>query len=1011
MIYDADVIANSLFESGLISIFGHYFIPYFLEDLSTNETFAPTGNEIADTAIRAALGQLALLDVKEYQGDLVKLVDVAEILNDGDFLYPAISGQLQTADDYFNAISEEMVNDVFTKILSFSTISTVLPTAINAGIDVIAEDLNIEVTKYTGDFNDDARREFAAVFGNMYGIAKSLNFPESEEEANALDMITKDTFVQMGQLLDSIKNIRYITSTTYNNIMTKYEHELIDEINAGDVDQTVKNSVISIINSIFDITSYESAFTKIGEVYEIIKPMAVELQDKEEVDYQDISQYLDDIGRALDKLQESGLIGSISTHLSSFIQFAEDNLKESMIEMGYFDSEVQSIFNIIDDGQKAVVSYETEFTALKGILDVLFTTSQDAEQSMFDKLTNSNLLVDLGSAIDEYNKKGKILTTNNIIDIIEISEDVLLGNMPGEFGSVQSVIIQLIDNVKHITSWKNELTHVKTLINYLKPVMDSEDVFVALQEENYLKGLGATLDTIIAANSQLVNNALVKELMKCGVDILSGFMPDIFSNSSNAKTDILNNINGITTISWEEELDALEELIKFDFESLDYSTFSGFKELGTILDTVTASSQIVDYVVVRDVVDGAIESSFASIGDQDIIDFLNDGRTSLRNIRVTSWENELDGIARLASFDKDTINLTTGAGLSEFGMLLDSIKGNVITNNTNITKLIAKMIKNSSDDTSDDVVKILLNAMHETLQNQTVSNWANEFNGITALLRFDRKTINNNTAEGLTSFGVLLDQVKNSTLLSPTNINKMLSEVFNDIVESNTDTTTNEHIVDIYEELVAGIVSLGNGGQNEYATEFAAVEKLVNLTNNISLNNAAIIGITFDEISGSILVGNSGRHALYMVIEDIDINNAITDMSQMKTMIKANIELILSLANETSPYTTIFADLKTVADYITSVTSNDIDVINYDYISTGNMLDSFESMKTIGKDVTDLIAVEILTRINNDIDTVSNPELETLKTYVDGTISMIKAGERTKNYTTIFNDINLLVNI
>ena len=190
---------------------------------------------------------------------------------------------------------------------------------------------------------------------------------------------------------------------------------------------------------------------------------------------------------------------------------------------------------------------------------------------------------------------------------------------------------------------------------------------------------------------------------------------------------------------------------------------------------------------------------------------MNDGRTSLSNIRVTSWENELDGIARLASFDKDTIDLTTGAGLRDFGILLDSIKGNVITNNTNITKLIAKMIKNSSDDSSDEVVKKLLSSIHTTLQNQTVSNWTNEFNGITSLLAFDRKNINNTTAEGLTSFGALLDQVKNSVLLAPTNINSMLTEVFKDIVDANTDTNTNEHIVDIYEELISGIASLGNG--------------------------------------------------------------------------------------------------------------------------------------------------------------------------------------------------------
>lgn len=1009
MISDADAIANSLFDSGLVSIFGHYFIPYFLEDLSTNTTFAPTGNEVADVAIRAALGQLALLDVKEYQGDLVKLVDIAEILNDGNFLYPAISGQLKTTNDYFNVISEEMVNQVFAKILSFSTISTVLPTAIDAGLDVMAEELDIQITKYTGEFNDDARMEFAAVFGNMYGIVKSLNFPEGDEEMNPLDMITKDTFVQMGQLLDSIKNIRYITNTTYSNIMAKFENQLITEVNSGDVDKVVKDSVISIINSIFDITSFENAFTKIGEVYEIIKPMALELQD-EEVTYAQISNYLDDMGRALDKLQESGLIGSIPTHISSLLQFVEDSSRESMLEAGFFESEIESIFNIIDDSQKSVVSYEAEFTALKGILDVMFATTYE-DMSFVEMVINTNFLADLGKAIDEYNNKGHILTSENIIDIIEICEDVMLGSMPGEFGSLQGVIVQLIDNLGNINSWETELTHVKTIVNYFKPVMDSENVFKTLGEENYLTGLGATLDTIIETNSQLVNNAFVKEIMILGVDILSGFLPDIFSNSSTAKSDMINNIKAITNVSWENELGALEELITFDFSTLDYTNYNGFKELGAVLDRVTATSQIVDYNVVRDVVDGAIASSLVNIGDEDIIAFLNDGRTSLNNIRVTSWEQELDGIARLAAFDTNTIDLSTGAGLREFGILLDSIKGNVITNNTNITKLIARMVKSSSDDTSDEVVKVLLNAMYQTLQNQTVSNWTNEFNAINALLTFDRKNINNTTAEGLTTFGSLLDQVKYSTLLSPTNINKMLKEIFEDIVDANTNTTTNEHIVDIYEEWIAGISNLGNGGQNEYATEFACVEKLIGLTNNISLNNAATIGITFDEIRTSVLVGNSGRHALYMVVEDININNAISDMSQMKDMIKTNINTVLALVGETNPYTTIFTDLKTVADYINNVTSNDVDVNNYDYVGTGAMLDSFESMKTIGVSVTDLIAVEILTRINNGIDTVSNPELQTLQTYIDGTISTVKTGERSKSYTTIFTEINNIVNI
>lgn len=1012
LIVDADSIANSLFDSGLVSVFGHYFIPYFLEELSTNETFAPTGNEIADIAIRAALGELAKLDVKEYQGDLVKIVDVAEILNDGDFLYPAISGQLKTTNDYLNAISENMVNDVVSKVLSFSTISAVLPTAIDAGIDALAESLDINVTKYSGEFNDDARREFAQVLGNIYGIVKSLNFPDDDSEASALDMITKDTFVQMGQLLDSVKNVRYITTTTYNNILNKYKTEITNEINNNaDISQTLKTSYVSIVNSIFDITSYETAFTKLGEVYEIVKPMVVDLQSKEEVGYNEISAYLPNIGKALDKLEGSGLIGSIDAHLSAFIDFAKDNFKQSMIDLGYLESEVNYIFNKIDTSQKAVVSYESEFTGLKGVLDVIFEFINDKETSFEDKLSDTEFLNNLGTAIDEYNKTGKILTTTNIVDILKVSEVVILSYIPSEYSQMQDIISQLIENASSITSWKSELAAVKTLFNYIKPVMESDDVFTSMKQENYLKGLGVTLDTIVGGGSKLVNNALVKEIMILGIDILSSQLPDIFGNNANAKNDMINNVKSITNISWEQELDALEELVKFDYSILNYSTYSGFKELGAVLDDVTANSQIFDYVVVKDMVDGAIENSLANMDDEDIIAFLNDGRVSLNSMRVQSWENELDGIAKLATFDKDSINLTTGAGLVEFGQLLDSIKGNVITNNTNITRLIARMVNKAKNDATDSVVSTLLSAMYETLQNKTVSNWTNEFNAVNVLLRYDRTSIDTVTASGLSAFGAVLDGVKNSVLLAPENINEMLNEIFEDIVNDNINQTTNPHIVNIYNELLTGIPTLGNGGENEYAVEFGYVEKMVGLTKNISLNNSAQIGITFDEIRTSKLVGNSGRYALYMVIEEIDISTAVTDMSEVKVLIKANVDTILSLTTYENPYTVIFSDLKTVADYISGLTSDGVDIESYDFVSTGTTLDSFEAKTTIGKDVTDIIAVEILTRISNDIDVAANPSLETAKTYVDGTILRIKADERTSTYSKIFSDINLLLNM
>ncbi len=516
----------------------------------------------------------------------------------------------------------------------------------------------------------------------------------------------------------------------------------------------------------------------------------------------------------------------------------------------------------------------------------------------------SSAIISVGKVIDMV--KGGLLPAQTYNEILNKLKVVITENVQIAVGAeidISKASHAITNCMQNVESWENEFTVFATVFSGLfsqyngnEPIFDlTNDIDISTLD---FGRLGAKLD--ILKNGYLGNSSvLLSSIYQSDNDI---------SFESYFKTNETNNLQLL---------------------------------MGTALESVAAKLKI-------DNAEDEIIVNLAIMLEERVVPRIMD-----KNL-VVGWETEFVKLATLLDLQKLTNPEDGSINLVEVGTVLDTFiaKNSILVNADDIKELIVNLITSMKDSFVKDILNpTIKNAILKAvgsideldngsiiynIKNENIASFEIEFSHLSNLLSIDF------SSEGgtglLLGYLILLDDLGNAIglygdyaeIILPTNTEGNGGEL--DSILNNADininsqiitkTKINELLVTILEDLTIGklggkfdgIINTIKGRIeseeiNNYEQEFKAIQYLLDISEYVNLtefteNELKIIGGYFDDVSYSVLVGDSGKQVLTSIVNSItddagdlidmlnDINSAVNNLAET-----TSISIIGSIVN------------------------------------------------------------------------------------------------------------------
>lgn len=587
---------------------------------------------------------------------------------------------------------------------------------------------------------------------------------------------------------------------------------------------------------------------------------------------------------------------------------------------------------------------DASLTMLTSAVDVL--SCIDKTDGKTNYTINSTLAGALGGMLDAV--KGLISPQNfkNVVDGLEPKlNDLLMENAEGMPQFIKDNITLTVNNISEITSFKTVFQSVYESYDIIKTQLDNSKTNEKydVDKMNFVE-IGKALDKI--ENNQLMANGVVKNIIVGALDhygenfasqISEGFE---FTCLNKIKENVNNNMGNGLDISWENELPRYKQIVALAVRLADEPdvmakiknpednslTIIGEQLNGALQDSIVFGG--CDRLLVADILQythDKITVSTDANTDKSIKQMLKDAKTNVQDDSKApfDWVQEFAHIKSVLEVDFDNLSDENIVVLAEKldGILFDKVEeGKVVSK---ASKIISKKMVNNfvvdyldqvfgEVETTDDFYDTI-STIKNGFKNNAISSYKTE---IDALLKL--KSCKSDVEGGLEikntskvkNIGAKIDSslTLNGTIVNKALVNDYLSKIINkEINFTNQYATIKNNVLNrLNDDKLPQDQKTFNIAS--YETEFDYLSKMAKLTDDFAevrmetIKTAKngynkTVGECFDEVAGSVLVGDAGYIVIKDTLSTYKDDTANADYISITTVISNNFDALSSQMN------------------------------------------------------------------------------------------------------------------
>ena len=625
-----DNLSNLLFVNGALKSNSKDSLATLLHDLNRSYLF----KDVVSTQLNN------LLKDKDYKIDarVLKYVDSKEswlkeltVLEKGFDIYKDYN---ETETVYYDKITgllnEVSGTKVMISILPFAY-DELLP---NLGVEIDSE--GFPEIEFGGENEDSTKAEFYEMWESELVVLKNVADALGDLKIQSMEDITVDL------LEDDLKveALSTVMGEVYKSDMLRepFVEIMKDTINDFVVDYGVEFTKEQLL-SINTKDKWNNEFTNINSV------LSIDFNDEENINADNLKTVFDAVdSMELFKTNKIEIL-KYAVKESNFLTVDEYNSiswpsssDQEEID-AYWDNETSVLLKVVDKKE----TIETLTTSVE-----LETMKTDEIGGLLDDVMKSNILKNIVA-----DKMVTLFVDNGVKDDRDVGDST----------------VNLKNSILSVTSWENELTSIKEMVNI------SEENMNEVEDGEMKNSIEKMFDNI--ETSELLENTRATLLLKAVTTI------NIVDVPSDVTVDVLKNNN---YEKYNEERDIIIDVSKNKdiFDSVGSMKLAEIDtdKVGSLLDSVTGSIIFKDYVV------GEIKKVFVNNDVKDDRD-VGESTTNLGNsiASVSDWGKELSIIQSMLTLEEDTFNNKTG-DKTNIEIMFDNIETSALLQNTRANLLI-----------------------------------------------------------------------------------------------------------------------------------------------------------------------------------------------------------------------------------------------------------------------------------------------------------------------------------
>ena len=662
--------SDKVLASGIVASLYNQLAPYLIDNMLSNPDYfiklPDLNNDILNAALRAYLVEVKDISASELRSDVPHLINVAKQLNDVGLLVPIIKNDLKLKYVQDN-ISKNLANGINDDLMSMKTVSKLLPIAISSGIEYGCQQIDVEYVKSDEKLTNE---EFKNFFGNL--LSDAVDIVKGIDEDLDLKLSTQ-CFKSVGDVLDSVKNSKLLTSQTYQNLVDYATDKANAEVDKMKLDDEFKTIAKSLIRSVGTIPSFKTELENLGNAYQNFLNYNTENGTKNDIDAKTAFDILDNIKTC--HIYQSNLDAIIENANNFAVRYVAEN--DLPLETTNFKTILEKL--------KLVISFSNEFNAMNDTIE--FVKKLSKSSNMSDEIMKEENLKALGKNLDNAIAKGSVLLGKEncqlaiqaVVAKVELPNDIKDVSVNGK-----PIVEALKENVNKISSFESELSIVSKLLD-----LDTSN----------LAQTGKTLDEV---KTSALLDGVISPVVAYVIDKKANELTD--QDVKNIVLKIKDNVDAIE--SYETEFGYMDKLLGIDFDN------TGLSQIGKTLDEVKNSKLIggaIDDIIILET-----DRETEKYDDEDVKAIVEKAKKNIDQIE--SYEAEFEYLQKFVDLDFDT------ATLAEFGTLLDSLtQSKLFQNVTNDILSVALDNAEGNISNSTDYTEILTD-LKANVENITPQN-------------------------------------------------------------------------------------------------------------------------------------------------------------------------------------------------------------------------------------------------------------------------------------------------
>lgn len=314
LISETRIAVNKCKEVKIVDCLADYMLPLVCSYVLKTD-MEITSNSTIDALVKETLKILIERSGINVVDELNRLIDIADYTNTQGLLIKVIKGDTSEPLKLLNGLEDDFAKNLMNKVFALQTVDTTLTHIFNIGLTYFDQIANFGYSE--GDITKETvTNGLINLMDDTFKLAKSL------DDSTSL-YFTFESIKPLGKLLNTIKSSGLINEETYTNItefVCKKLKEMSSEIVPAEFNDVFNNQ---IVEGFKNISNWETEMDTISQVIDILRDKETgiigeaqdgyELRQGNSIHFSLNEETLNNIGKALDKLEETTIFGASIT--------------------------------------------------------------------------------------------------------------------------------------------------------------------------------------------------------------------------------------------------------------------------------------------------------------------------------------------------------------------------------------------------------------------------------------------------------------------------------------------------------------------------------------------------------------------------------------------------------------------------------------------------------------------------------------------------------------------------